>query len=351
LIPTYEDLYNNENVDKAEELIQLQINPGRSAFLEGLFYVKRSLTRESKKILEDKLTLFNILEKSLILVVFVVLILGGAIAVFNTRSIASSINRLTRIVLRLGKGAIPDIQSDQAHDQIGLAVAALKDGLLLKTNFSEAIGEGNLFMPFEPIGEDDKLGKALVKMRNKLVSLADEENVNKWKAEGLSEFGDLLQRHVSIEKLSKEIMVKIVDYFNVQQGVMYVKNIEDTSMEYRMIADYGQNDSGEEWETIQPGVGLVGEAIRAKKSIHLQNVYGNRRKLSSRFVDLEICNILIIPLVSRNRVFGVLELGSLSEFRPEAIWLLEQLAERIGNALANLFSQTKTDIATGQKRG
>ena len=330
-------------LDIVKDVISKEIRPKRYKQVTGLNYINSELNKVSSKILNDKLNSFDFLQKSLLIAVFVVVVIGGTIAVLNTKSITGSIRRLTRIVLRMGKGAIPEIHYTQANDAIGLAVSALKDGLELKTNFSEAIGEGNLFMPFKPIGKDDKLGKALVKMRNKLVSLADEEKLNKWKSEGISQFVDLLQRHTTIESVSKEVLTKMVEYFEINQAVMYVKEVEDNSINYQLIAAYGQNDLGEDWKIIQSGVGLLGESIKSKKTIHLQNVHSNKRKLNSKFVDIEICNIIIVPFVFRKKVFGVIKMGSSTKFSEDAIWLLEQLAEKLGNAYNNLTSQAKTD--------
>ncbi len=102
-----------------------------------------------------------------------VLVLGAIIAYFVTRSITTPVRELKRALLYMGRGVPPEAPVRVRKDEIGemaLAANRLAEGLQATRAFSLEVGRGNFEAEYEPLSEEDALGRAILKMRDDLAS-------------------------------------------------------------------------------------------------------------------------------------------------------------------------------------
>lgn len=98
-------------------------------------------------------------------------IFGVIIAHLTIRSIVKPLTLLKDILEKLGRGIFPDKTLVDTGDEIGemsMALDQLVLGLKRTTEFSREVGQGNFEIEYEPLSEDDVLGKALLSMRDDL---------------------------------------------------------------------------------------------------------------------------------------------------------------------------------------
>lgn len=98
-------------------------------------------------------------------------IFGVIIAYLTIRSIVKPLTLLKDILEKLGRGIFPDKTVVNTGDEIGemsMALDQLVLGLKRTTEFSREVGQGNFEIEYEPLSEDDVLGKALLSMRDDL---------------------------------------------------------------------------------------------------------------------------------------------------------------------------------------
>ncbi len=123
---------------------------------------------------QDSITMinsFDTLEGYLRNMSLALFLFGLLIAVFTIRSIVKPVSRLKEILLGLGKGIFPRSAVLDTGDEIGemsMALEQLVKGLKRTTEFSREVGRGNFDIEYEPLSEDDELGKALLFMRDEL---------------------------------------------------------------------------------------------------------------------------------------------------------------------------------------
>ena len=89
--------------------------------------------------------------------------------------------------LRDATETVPDRAVRVTPDEIGdmaTAVNRLAEGLSRTEKFSQEVGGGDFETPYEPLSDDDALGKALLQMRP---SLAENERELEGKVEARSE--------------------------------------------------------------------------------------------------------------------------------------------------------------------
>ena len=151
-------------------------------------------------------------------VAWVVVILGIALGVIVTRSIVQPMKELKRALLHMGRGVLPDRKVRVTSDEIGdmaLAVNRLAEGLARTQRFSQEVGGGDFDTPYEPLSDDDALGKALLQMRS---SLAANERELEGKVEERTE--ELAQQKARAEEILSDLQDSISYALRIQQAIL-----------------------------------------------------------------------------------------------------------------------------------
>lgn len=99
-----------------------------------------------------------------------------------SRDITTSLEGSNKLLNNLAKGNLDlgnrlIVKGSDELSQMAGSVNSLMDELVKKAEFSKQIGEGNLNASFETAGENDLLGKSLLKMRDNLKEVIDETQV------------------------------------------------------------------------------------------------------------------------------------------------------------------------------
>jgi signal transduction histidine kinase/CheY-like chemotaxis protein len=107
----------------------------------------------------------------IILLAITIICMGLFLAIYMTRVIIGPINKIKSIVNDLGKGIIRKSEIVTRKDELGEmmeAVNNLSEKTLSTTKFAHEVGIRNFEIPFQPLSEEDVLGKALLTMRDNL---------------------------------------------------------------------------------------------------------------------------------------------------------------------------------------
>jgi signal transduction histidine kinase/DNA-binding response OmpR family regulator len=100
-----------------------------------------------------------------------IIIAGLFLSMFLARSIIRPVNKLRLIINDLGKGITRKIEHVTSRDEIGAMVRSvnnLSEKLRATATFAHEVGIRNFNIPFQPLGDEDTLGKALISMRDNL---------------------------------------------------------------------------------------------------------------------------------------------------------------------------------------
>jgi signal transduction histidine kinase/DNA-binding response OmpR family regulator len=111
------------------------------------------------------------LRTCIIILIATFVLLGWLLSEYLIKKIISPINQIRHIVNDMGKGITRKLTHHTTHDEIGemvVAVNNLSEKLQITSLFALQIGKRNFEMPFDPLGEEDTLGKALIAMRDNL---------------------------------------------------------------------------------------------------------------------------------------------------------------------------------------
>lgn len=155
----------------AEEQLEEMIIPRTASLLRA---IDRVITfGENIKARENKEAVYyaTVLRWVILSLVVVIIALVTLLSFYLSGRIVDPINKISLMVNDMGKGITRHVNHDTHRDEMGVMVQAvnhLSDALQDTATFAREVGNRNFNYPFEPLGEQDTLGKALIVMRDNL---------------------------------------------------------------------------------------------------------------------------------------------------------------------------------------
>ncbi|ADR20292.1 hypothetical protein MATR_20910 [Marivirga tractuosa] len=201
------------------------------------------------------------------------------------------------------------------------------------------------------IADNEKQTKELHESENVLkknleeVQKAQEEEKNRaWVTEGLGRINNLTRQFDNPAELSKEVISEIVKYVDANQGAIYLvekdEENEEPYMEMKAAFAFGRRKSIK--DKVQVGEGLIGQCYLEKDMIFLTEVPDDFVRIKSGLGDAPPKNIVIMPLMTNEKIEGILEVASfqvLPEYKVDYL-------KKLGESLATSFSMNKINANT-----
>jgi serine phosphatase RsbU (regulator of sigma subunit)/HAMP domain-containing protein len=149
-------------------------------------------------------------------------VLGILIGIFTARTIVRPIDEIKKLLLGMAKGILPNTKIQEGNDEIGemsMALNRLIGTMKLTTEFAREVGSGNFDSYYKPLSEEDKLGLALLKMRQDL-------HVNERMLEDkvAQRTAEVVRQKAEMELQSQKIEVF---YKQVTDSIHYAKRIQE----------------------------------------------------------------------------------------------------------------------------
>ncbi len=273
------------------------------------------------------------------------------------RSIKKPISYLKNILEEMSIGKLPKNKLKEQKDEIGDMTRALNKFIQNLKNtaaFASEIGKKNFEkVDFQPLSDEDELGKALVRMRDNLkkaeeeeIKRKEEDRQRKWISDGLAKFSDILrENNDDLGKLADEVLKNLVHYVGANIGALYmVSDMEgnEEEGELEMIAAYAYDRKKYLHKTILFGEGLVGACAMEKEKIFMTDIPDDYIKIRSGLGEAKPRSLLLVPLMVNEELLGVLELASVEELPEYKIEFVEKLAE----SLASTLNAVKVNVRT-----
>ena len=257
----------------------------------------------------------------------------------------------------LAKGNISDkqklkINTGDELEELGNSVNNLINGLKATVSFAQEIEKGNFDVDYQALGENDKLGTALIKMRNGLAELKNKDlkrqeidHQQNWTSTGLAKFSEILRKPTnSIADLMQELVTELISYSDANQGGIFIINNEQKDDLYiEPVASIAYNQEKLDQKRIEIGEGLIGTCIRENKKIYLTEIPDNYISLSSGLGEHVPACVLIIPLNNNAETLGAMEFSSLKVLKDFQIEFFESLAISVASAISTIKLNIQTN--------
>lgn len=164
----------------AEGIVENTVLPKTEKLTTMLFNImarERTLRLAEEERLQKT---FRVFWAVVVLLAFSIIAIGLLLSKYLTNIIVNPVKQIRKIVYDLGRGVTNKIENGDQTDEIGEMVQAvnqLSDKLRYTAEFAKKTGERKFDEPFQPLSEDDTLGKALVQMRDNLKSVDESLNL------------------------------------------------------------------------------------------------------------------------------------------------------------------------------
>ncbi|MDG1476362.1 MAG: SpoIIE family protein phosphatase [Vicingaceae bacterium] len=165
-------------------------------------------------------------------------IFGVLVAFYTTRSIVRPVHKLKMILLSLSKGVFPKKSIKAKSDEIGEMTNALNrviSGLDSTKEFAIAVGAGRFDTEYEPLSEEDSLGKTLIKMRD---DLAENERVLEQKV--IERTAEVVEKQKEVELQNEKISEL---YEEVTDSIKYAKGLQEAILPPTEFVEKSMPDS------------------------------------------------------------------------------------------------------------
>jgi PAS domain S-box-containing protein len=210
-------------------------------------------------------------------------------------------------------------------------------------DFAKKIGEGDYHSQFSVNTDHDILAESLIIMRDNLLENSRKESEQGWIAGGKETISHILRQYNKIDELSAQVIQTLVQYTKLVQGAVYIYNEDNRVL--KTTATYAYNRSKYEFSEYKLGYGLVGQCGYEMDYIYRTEIPDTYVTITSGILgDQKPKSLLLIPLISEEKLQGVLEFASLENHIPNlTIRLLKELGEIIARTLSNLKINERTE--------
>ena len=290
---------------------------------------------------------FSVLLKRFLIAGGIVLLLTLVVSLIFSRFLIDSLLTLRDTLTMLGKGILPDKVSKNGEDEIGQmgeATNQLVQALRRTANFAHKIGEGAYDTEFTPSSDQDTLGNALLNMRDSIQNAEKRDTERNWIVTGVAEVGEILRSHNNLEELGNEVIAYVAKKINAIQGAFYITDDEDKdNVLITMKASYAYNKQKHLKAQFRMAEGLVGQAaIEQDTLVRTEIPYDYVTVTSGLLGDQRPEALLIVPLITNEQVYGVLEFAGFEKFSSRDVKFVEEISLITARTVFNIRVNERT---------
>ena len=161
----------------------------------------------------------------------------------------------------------------------------------------------------------------------------------RWAKEKLVEIDQAVQTATTFKEFGNTLAAQLAQIMGLVYGALYVANTEQSQL--RRVGGYGCDDSIHA-SYFAWGQSLVGQAAQDKRQIALTIPDKEALGVTMGLGKLTVKTVLIAPIVDRDKVLAVLEIGALKPFDAQQIDLFKNLLSSIAEKIQILAGNVST---------
>lgn len=275
-----------------------------------------------------------------------IVLVAIAASILYARSLLRPINTMRHALELISQGVLPETIDNIHLDEFGKMASKINDltkSLRRNADFAQKIGEGKYNTEFTPASDNDLLGMSLLNMRQNLIDNERRDTERNWIVRGVAEISEMLRLHDSIDSLSDDVVKFILDKIGAVQGAFYVVDDEGREPIIEMRASYAYGRKKYLKTKFKFAEGLVGQAAVEKDIVLRTEIPHEYVTLTSGILgDQRPTCILVVPLITNEEVYGVLEYAALKRFDPSQIKFVQELSLILARTIFNIKVNERT---------
>jgi len=277
----------------------------------------------------------------------VLILITWAAAMLLARSLTQPLSDMGRTLDLVSKGILPENVATGTNDEFGQMsdkVNSLVQTLKSSAEFAKSVGEGKLDAPFQPVSENDTLGQALIHMRDDLIENERLENERNWIVRGVAEAAEILRAHDTLDALGDDVIKFIAEKIGAIQAAFYDVNSENRNqMLIEIRASFAYSRKKYLKKTFRFAEGLVGQAAAEKDVVMRTEIPDDYLSITSGILGEQKPKcILIVPLITNEEVYGLLEFAGMKKFDPSQVKFVQELSVILARTIFNIKVNERT---------
>ncbi|MET0333623.1 MAG: CHASE3 domain-containing protein, partial [Rhizobacter sp.] len=165
-----------------------------------------------------------------------------------------------------------------------------------------------------------------------------------WLRAGQAQLVDRLQGEQRLDVLGDKVLAFLADYMGAKVGAVYMLQRNGT---LRRFAGYALGD-GLQAEEFKPGEGLLGQAAKENRALHVTDVPEGYLPVNSSVGRSTPVELLIAPAAIEGQVQAVIELGFFGRVNNAHLELLARASESLGIAVRGSRDRTQLEELLAQ---
>ena len=212
------------------------------------------------------------------------------------------------------------------------------------TDYVKEIGQGNFDAEIEDIDKSDLLYQAIDKMKKDLQESNEKEKQRNWKITGRDKISGVLRQYSDLNELSYYVLKELIQFTELIQGAFYI--YEEDEKVLRNYATYAYNRKKFIKQEFKIGEGLIGEAAYEMDVIYRKEIPEDYATITSGILgDKKPGSIFIVPLITDEKLKGVIEVASIQDEIPELVReFIQDISSIIAQSLFSLIVNYKTNL-------
>lgn len=235
------------------------------------------------------------------------------------------------------------IKNEANEDAINLKIIQDDEYIKQMTAFADSIGQGDYDLNLSS-DKNDILSNSLNGMRLKLKAIAEEDKRQNWVNNGLYLMSDLLRKNLDNEKIFYQtFLFEFVKYTKANQSAIFLINGEEHEDKYlRLVACVAYERQKFFNKKINIHDGLLGQAILERELLYLTEIPQDYIKITSGLGDALPSNLVIVPLIYNNEIYGVIEIASFYVLEKHHLAFVEKVVESLASVVSMINTNTRT---------
>ncbi len=276
-----------------------------------------------------------------------IVLLTTLLTMLFSRSLTRPLSTMRSLLGMVAQGVLPETLEVSSRDEFGQMtdkVNHLVNSLRNKADFTQRIGEGKYDTQFVPESDNDLLGLSLITMRDNLIENEKRDTERNWIVRGVAEISEILRLHDTLDTLGDDVIRFILEKIGAIQGAFYAVNDETGDkplIEMRASYAYGRKKYLK--TRFRFAEGLVGQAAIEKDTVLRTEIPDDYVTITSGILGEQrpTC-ILIVPLITNEEVYGVLEFAGLKRFDSSQVKFVEELSLILARTIFNIKVNERT---------
>ncbi len=197
-------------------------------------------------------------------------------------------------------------------------------------------GNFNQLIEINSKNEIGNLADSFNAMIDSLKKNKEENTLQNWFKTGQMELGDNMAGISDLPQLSRRIITFLAKYVKADIGAIYIID-KDKGDRLNLLGSYAFTTRKHIANEIGFGEGLIGQAALEKQRILLTEVPADYCVVQSGLGEMTPRCIVVKPLIYNEKIYGVIELGSIQTFSETALDFLDLVSDNIAVAIQTIL--------------